>query len=466
MKPIRLLLPVMATVFWLARPSAMAQTQKDIEVVPANPDASVQLDIRINQNTVAIGDTVEFDFQSSADGYVSLWDIGTSGRVTRIFPNDLGGDPRVRAKTRYGAGGANDSFAFQVNGPTGMEDVYLVWTRTPEAQPTQFKYENAGVLAKDLAVVQRLNETDWATKKVTFEITEDGRPSVARPARPAATADTGSSQVYILAIGANVDPLTKTNADARSFATSFQQLFEIPARQVRVLENAYKRDFEAGMDWLRTEARRGDLVLIFFSGHGSTVQDDNGDEADGLDEGFVMYDAQGVTPLAEHMVRDDQFAAWVNQLPTDRVITFIDACHSGGLRKSLTNARIKFFVGGELGKQPHSGGWQQKARRLMRKDLAGGVDGSQGLTGTQSAVKGLVYAAAQEAEYALEGANGGLFITRLLEQLGQASNTNLAELFAETQRLVPEDSRGQQNPIAVGDTVLGQQLKLSTSTAR
>lgn len=99
-------------------------------------------------------------------------------------------------------------------------------------------------------------------------------------------------------------------------------------------------------------------------------------------------------------------------------------------------------------------GWQQKTMSYLRKDVPGGIDSAQ---------KGLVYAAAQENEFALEGADGGLFITRLLQQVGQASDTSLAELFAQTQRLVPQDSGGQQNPVAVGDTTLGQNLKLTKS---
>lgn len=463
MNDAKALLRALAAAAWLATPLAAAQT-KDLEVVPANPDAPVQLDIRIDQHTVAIGNEVRFDFVSSADGYVTLWDVGTSGKVGRIYPNVHGGDPRVRGGVGYGAGGPNDAFAFRVDGPPGMEDVYLVWTRTAEAQPKQFNYGDAGALSKDLAVVERLAPADWATAKVTFEITTDGRPQTTRLSPPAATADAGSGRVYLLALGANVGELTKTGTDARNFAATLQRLFAVPQNQVQVLENAYKRDFAAGMEWLRASAKPGDLVLIFFSGHGSTIEDDDGDEADGLDEVFVMYDAHGVAyPSAQHVVRDDEFAAWIGLLPTDRAIAFIDACHSGGLRKALTNARTKFFIGGELGRPPKAGGWQQKAMTLLRKDLAGGVDGSRGLTGAQSAVKGLVYAAAQENEYALEVADGGLFVTRLLQQLSQTRNARLADLFAETQQVVRRDSGGQQTPVAVGDTRLGEALNLTTA---
>ena len=457
------LLRALVAAAWLATPLAVAQT-KDLEVVPANPDARVQLDIRINQHTVAIGDEVQFDFISSADGYVTLWDVGTSGKVSRIYPNELGGDSRVRAGVGYGAGGPNDAFAFRVGGPPGMEDVYLVWTQTAEAQPKQFNYRDAGALSKDLAVVERLAPADWATAKVTFEITPDGRPQTTRLTPPAATADAGGGQVYILAMGANVGELTKTNADARNFATTLQRLFAVPPGQVRLLENAYKRDFTDSMEWLRASVKPDDLVLIFFSGHGSTLEDDDNDEADGLDEVFVMYDAEGVAqPSAQHVVRDDEFAAWVGRLSTDRTIVFVDACHSGGLRKSLTNARTKFFVGGDLGRPARAAGWQQKAASLLRKDLAGGVDGNRRLSGPQSTVKGLVYAAAQENEYALEVADGGLFITRLLQKLSQAQNARLADLFAETQQVVKQDSGGQQTPVAVGDSRLGETLNLATA---
>lgn len=457
------LLRALAAAAWLATPLAVAQT-KDLEVVPANPDAPVQLDIRISQHTVAIGDEVRFDFVSSVDGYVTLWDVGTSGKVSRIYPNVHGGDARVRAGIGYGAGGPNDAFAFRVDGPPGMEDVYLVWTRTAEAQPKPFTYGDAGALSKDLAVVERLAPADWATAKVTFEITADGRPQTLRLGAPAATADAGNGRVYILAVGANVGELTKTGADARNFAATLQRLFAVPQSQVQVVENAYKRDFGAAMEWLHASAKPDDLVLIFFSGHGSTIEDDDGDEADGLDEVFVMYDAQDVAyPSVQHVVRDDEFAAWVGRLSTGRVIVFIDACHSGGLRKSLTNARTKFFVGGDLGQPPRAGSWQQKTMTLPRKDLAGGVDGSRSLTGTQSAVKGLVYAAAQENEYALEVADGGLFVTRLLQQISQARNARLADLFAETQQVVRRDSGGQQTPVAVGDTRLGEALHLTTA---
>ncbi|WP_028584789.1 caspase family protein [Desulfogranum mediterraneum] len=431
--------------------SAAASYDKDIEVLPSNNNQA--LEIAINAHTVQIGQPVSFTFSSSQSGYVSLWDIGTSGRVSKIFPNKYSGNGMVQSGRRYGAGGANDTFSFRAKGPAGMEDVYLVWTSTPGEQPKDFSYSSAKDLARDLEVVERLPENNWATAKVSFEIV-DGRAPVDTVAPPAPSA-APASKVYILAMGANVVPLTKPNQDARNFKNSMQQLLQVPESHIRLIENTRKSQFQGGMEWLRQSARPGDLVLIFFSGHGSTIRDDDGDEADGIEEGFVMQDAQDAPyPSARHLVRDDEFARWVNSLATDKVITFIDACHSGGLRKSFSASRTKFFVGGELGApaSPSLASTMGTVFGTKSKDMAGGLDGGR-------QVKGLVYAAAEEDQAALETVRGGLFITSFLEALRNGSaNTDFNRVFAEARSKVLEKSRRQQSPIAVGETDLGQNL--------
>ena len=47
---------------------------------------------------------------------------------------------------------------------------------------------------------------------------------------------------------------------------------------------ATKKAIEAAISKLVRNGRRGDVLLVHCSGHGSNVPDDNGDEADGRDE--------------------------------------------------------------------------------------------------------------------------------------------------------------------------------------
>lgn len=68
----------------------------------------------------------------------------------------------------------------------------------------------------------------------------------------------------------------------------------------------------------------GDTFYFHYSGHGSSVPDDNGDESDNQDEVMVPldYDTNG-------FIIDDTLRAMVDRAPEkSRVILVIDACHS------------------------------------------------------------------------------------------------------------------------------------------
>ncbi len=439
-----------------------ATASKDIDVLPVNNSRMLHIDI--SSHRVKIGDSVEFTFSVTKDGYVSLWDIGTSGKVTRIYPNKnveankvYGADGKksvkVEANKVYGAGGENSKFRFRVKEPLGMEDVYLIWTSTPEGQPTKAEFCSAGKFSKDLDVVGSMSPNKWAAAKVTFEIVGQ---EAASPSIPVSCQSVNvNGNVYILAMGANVEPLTKTNQDAENFVNGMKKFLNVRDRNIRLIKDAYKRDFKEGMEWLRQKAGPDDLVLIFFSGHGSTVKDDDGDEADGVDEGFVMYDAHGQSfARARYLVRDDEFAKWVNRISAKRIITFIDACHSGGLQKTFTGARIKFYINGELGVLPaRIGSINKKFKTILgrKKDMAGGVD-----AGSDGNVKGLVFAAAKENQAALETAEGGLFVTCLMEALDRVKGkTGFNRIFEEARDMVIRKSNYKQTPVAVGNTNLG-----------
>ncbi|KAF0694842.1 Aste57867_14306 [Aphanomyces stellatus] len=82
----------------------------------------------------------------------------------------------------------------------------------------------------------------------------------------------------------------------------------------------------AGMRWLVENARPGDSLFLHYSGHGSQQKDEDGDEADGMDETIcpVDYDTAG-------MITDDEMHAILcAPLPAGVKLTAIfDCCHSG-----------------------------------------------------------------------------------------------------------------------------------------
>jgi len=75
-----------------------------------------------------------------------------------------------------------------------------------------------------------------------------------------------------------------------------------------------------------------DTLVVHYSGHGSQVQDLNGDEEDGLDETLVPYD--GRTPGVPDIV-DDELDVIFAKLHAGAVLIVLDSCHSGTATRSV-----------------------------------------------------------------------------------------------------------------------------------
>lgn len=86
---------------------------------------------------------------------------------------------------------------------------------------------------------------------------------------------------------------------------------------------------------LVSDARRGDSLVITFSGHGTYVPDTNDEEADGLDEALCPYDIN-----EGHALVDDEihriFAARAEGV---KLLLISDSCHSGTVTRASAVAR-------------------------------------------------------------------------------------------------------------------------------
>lgn len=424
-----------------------AQVARDIAVeeIPGNSNASVMIDLDIadGRDVVRIGDKVAFCFEVSRSGYVSLWDLGTSGKVSKIFPfKEQGNIRHVDANQRECVGNTR----FTVTGPTGLENVVLLWTATKDAQIEAAQYDSKGGFASGLKNSANKNASydDWATAEVAFKIigendNANGVFSVGNLARTSSQYD----NVYVLAFGANVEPLKKTNDDAKLFINMAKESFGVSNNNILLFEDAYRKDFEKGFDWLRENIGPNDLVLIYYSGHGTKIKDDNGDEADGYDEALVPYDLENDNNLNnEHAyIRDDELKQWLKSLKAGAVVTLFDACHSGGLHKSFLNARRKFFTKGGLAAQ---------GAKAMSKDGTPRDIVDEGLS-NNSGTKYIMLSAANEMQFALEIPDkGGVFTYGLLQELqkeGKYGDWN--EMFDILSRNVRRESNGQQTPTTV-----------------
>lgn len=81
-----------------------------------------------------------------------------------------------------------------------------------------------------------------------------------------------------------------------------------------------------------TELKSGDILLLTYSGHGGQLPDLNSEEADKLDETWVLYDRQ--------LIDDELYSLWSRFQSGVRIVMLSDSCHSGTIAKLSTYKAI------------------------------------------------------------------------------------------------------------------------------
>jgi metacaspase-1 len=129
--------------------------------------------------------------------------------------------------------------------------------------------------------------------------------------------------------------------DVKNMRTLLTSRYGFKAADISVLTDfaATKKAIETAIRSLIRGARSGDVVLVHFSGHGSNVPDNDGDEADKRDEILCPSDLDWKKPL-----RDDWLRTTFDSLRTGVSLTVVtDCCHSGTITRAVQppDARIK-----------------------------------------------------------------------------------------------------------------------------
>ena len=96
-------------------------------------------------------------------------------------------------------------------------------------------------------------------------------------------------------------------------------------------DKATKKNIQTAIKQAVGRAKKGDVVLLHFSGHGSNVPDNDGDEADHRDEILCPHDLDWKDPLT-----DDWLRATFDKLRDGVSLTVIfDCCHSGSATRAV-----------------------------------------------------------------------------------------------------------------------------------
>jgi hypothetical protein len=145
----------------------------------------------------------------------------------------------------------------------------------------------------------------------------------------------------------NVADLQYCEADASSMKDSLLQNGWKEAELATLLgSGATKAAIISGLTGMVALAGEKDYILVYYSGHGTTIADTNGDESDGTDEALVPVDY--VLNNSSTLITDDELNEIFSSCKTSKGAFIVDSCYSGGLVNrslSATAVRVKHIEG-------------------------------------------------------------------------------------------------------------------------
>lgn len=238
-----------------------------------------------------------------------------------------------------------------------------------------------------------------------------------------------------------------TDLDLELLQKVLLEKFKFAPEDIVVLKNerATKTGILEAWKKIVAETGKGDIVFVHFSGHGASIDDDNGDEIDGKDESLIPFDYDFADANRDkkndckipgktcNVIRDDEIGKILDDLkkkePGNVTVSF-DSCYSGTATRGDYVAR----GGGEEAVKPE----QESPSGLTEKD--------------SSFPKDYVFlAAASPRQIAKETSYDdkrkmGAYTFALVKALNEADErTTYRDLFERVNNIIAS-SGGSQNP--------------------
>ena len=126
-------------------------------------------------------------------------------------------------------------------------------------------------------------------------------------------------------------PLKGCVNDAHNLRDLLITNFGFRPEEIHTLEDeqVVKTELLSQWDWLTSGARAGDILVFHFSGHGSYVPDESGEEPDMRDEITCLQDMDFNDP-STYLTDDEWYELAQGVDPAVQLIILKDTCHSGG----------------------------------------------------------------------------------------------------------------------------------------
>lgn len=365
-------------------PNGQAPATGPEAIQQQQPSFLVRADVNHETRTYQEGEGLKVSVICEVDAFVYVVYKQADGKLFQIFPNSDQPDNRVKARQTVQIPANDDLFRWRIEAPFGKELVKVIASTEPINPLTEPGLQKAffNPLSDDKlkGVEFALGDRDpsgWAEDQIEI-VTQPRRPSPAPegPKRWGVFFGVANyefnSVVEQISDGKRHLSLKACDHDAQQMAEVFRTVGGLSEARTFIDASATRHNLEDAVTrWLPSVSRPGDTVVIYFSGHGGQVPDDNGDEADRQDEFLLPYDYMNLEILAalaqrerrgqldprlaprmayyrrlvqragsdamasalvqrQSGVTDDLFGHWLQRLSGRRVVVILDACHAGG----------------------------------------------------------------------------------------------------------------------------------------
>jgi hypothetical protein len=142
---------------------------------PAHP-FSLDFGFSSGKKDFKVGDAVEFRARSGRDGYLTIVDLGTDGKVVVIYPSEANQDNRIKAGQEFVL--PNGDVKFEAQLPSGRGIVRAFVTDKPlDLAFSQGEASQAALVGKALrkaigATTTAIPVSNWSTASIVYSITK------------------------------------------------------------------------------------------------------------------------------------------------------------------------------------------------------------------------------------------------------------------------------------------------------
>jgi len=325
---------------WTAVSAAGQQQQPPDEppaetVVHERPGFFVRVDVDRADRTYRGGELLHATVVSERAGHLYLLYRDAEGRLSCVFPNRYQTNSAIPAGQAIRVPAEDAPFVLRVGPPFGRELLKALVTLEP-VDPARFGVESLtdsvatplqSQRVKGLFAELKEQPAQWTEHQVEVHTLAAAQErGAARPRRVAICVGVGAFQ------DPRIRPLPVSGHDAQAMAEALQAHGAMDEVILLVNEQATLAAIREAIAALVERTGPGDIVFVYWSGHGGRCADDDGDESDGYDEYLVAHDGRldDLDTIRHTMLIDDTFGRWVQQLDGRRVVLILDTCHSAG----------------------------------------------------------------------------------------------------------------------------------------